>query len=918
MASARNSQISQTILLLTIVLVLLVGKATFAIEQVDQSNLPAWAGGWTHVNPTAEGRAAMWQTFTPSRPNLTAVEINILTITPGRGDDTLTVEIAKDGDILATTECYVEDGFDGLLRFEFPQIVPLVPEEIYELMVRDTGTVRFGWKYASNTYERGSRYVNQQERPGTDWLFQTYSETEPAQTKYSGGTGEPNDPYQIATAEDLMLLGESPEDYDKHFIMTADIDLDPNLPGREVFDRAVIASDPTNSDPEAFDGNSFSGCFDGQGYVIRNLNIQGEDYISLFGSLNPEAKISNLGMEVVNISGRFNVGGLVGENYGSISSSYVTGEVNGNRTVGGLVGQNTYGCISLCYNTSKVKGEYDYTGGLVGANSGNISSSYSTGRVDGVYYVGGLTGANSGIIIASYSTGSLRAGNNVGGLVGDNERGSIMVSYSTVEILANDNVGGLVGSNSGSISSSYSTGIVHGASDVGGLVGISIFEKYDPVSRIHSSIGVVTNCFWDTQTSGQDTSAGGTGLTTAEMQNINTFLNEGWDFVNETNNGNCDFWLFQEGTYPTLAVFWGIVPIEPQGAGIPEEPYLITNAKELLSIWYRPMAHYRLTEDIDLSGITRNLAIVPWLNGSFDGNDFCIRSIQIKGFNHLGVFGIIGLNTEVKNLRLEDVSIEGSGYQIGGLAGLNLGSLSSSYSIGMVTGEEHTGGLVGDNGGNITLCHSAGEVSGNLYIGGFVGDNALYSINGTDVFVASGIITNCYSTCMISGDKYVGGLVGSHWGESITASYSTGMVNGNEKIGGLVGDNFGNINMSYSNSAVSGEVYVGGLIGYHWGFRSINMSYSTGMVNGNNNIGGLIGLNIYNENVSSSFWDTETSDQITSGGGIGKTTAQMQTASTFINAGWDFVDETANGTDDIWWIDEGVDYPRLWWEADDN
>jgi hypothetical protein len=63
----------------------------------------------------------------------------------------------------------------------------------------------------------------------------------PAYAKYSGGTGEPNDPYQIATAGDLMLLGESLEDYNKNFILTADIDLDPNLPGRKVFDMAVIA-----------------------------------------------------------------------------------------------------------------------------------------------------------------------------------------------------------------------------------------------------------------------------------------------------------------------------------------------------------------------------------------------------------------------------------------------------------------------------------------------------------------------------------------------------------------------------------------------------------------------------------------------------------------------------------------------------
>jgi hypothetical protein len=47
---------------------------------------------------------------------------------------------------------------------------------------------------------------------------------------------------------------------------------------------------------------------------------------------------------------------------------------------------------------------------------------------------------------------------------------------------------------------------------------------------------------------------------------------------------------------------------------------------------------------------------------------------------------------------------------------------------------------------------------------------------------------------------------------------------------------------------------------------------------------------------------------------VGKTTAEMKTASTFLDAGWDFFGETANGTQDIWWIDEGKDYPRLWWE----
>ena len=79
-------------------------------------------------------------------------------------------------------------------------------------------------------------------------------------------------------------------------------------------------------------------------------------------------------------------------------------------------------------------------------------------------------------------------------------------------------------------------------------------------------------------------------------------------------------------------------------------------------------------------------------------------------------------------------------------------------------------------------------------------------------------------------------------------------------------------------------------------------------------VGGLVGLHESGE-VTYSIWDIQTSSQSTSAGGMGKTTTEMQTASTFLEAGWDFVDEIENGTDDIWWILEGQDYPRLWWEA---
>jgi parallel beta-helix repeat protein len=87
-----------------------------------------------------------------------------------------------------------------------------------------------------------------------------------------------------------------------------------------------------------------------------------------------------------------------------------------------------------------------------------------------------------------------------------------------------------------------------------------------------------------------------------------------------------------------------------------------------------------------------------------------------------------------------------------------------------------------------------------------------------------------------------------------------------------------------------------------------------------------VGINqLDNAIVSTCFWDVQNSGLINMCGSqgdeatgcdnrYGKTTAEMQTASTFLDAGWDFVGEMTNGPNDIWWIFEGRDYPRLWWE----
>jgi filamentous hemagglutinin family protein len=156
--------------------------------------------------------------------------------------------------------------------------------------------------------------------------------------------------------------------------------------------------------------------------------------------------------------------------------------------------------------------------------------------VSGNSQVGSLTGwSNHGTIINSYSTGIiLGGGENVGGLLGLNA-GTVINSYSTSAVTGQSNVGGLLGDNvNASVSNSYSTGAVTGFSaTVGGLIG-------------HNNNGTVSNSFWDKHTSGQTTSEGGTGLTTAKMTQAINFT--GFDFTSGS-----PIWSIQEGqSYPYL------------------------------------------------------------------------------------------------------------------------------------------------------------------------------------------------------------------------------------------------------------------------------------------------------------------------------------------------------------------------------
>ena len=606
--------------------------------------------------------------------------------------------------------------------------------------------------------------------------------TRPSKAQYGGGTGEPNNPYLIYTAEQMNAIGAEPSDWNKHFKLMADLDLSNFGTTFKIIGTAWV--------------KPFAGVFDGDGHAISNFECNAPDVYSvgLFGYVRGEnAQIKNLRLidPVIYAETEDDVGPLIGCIYiGTVTACSVeNGIVLGNENVGGLVGKNS--------------------------NRGSITKCYSTATVSGATGVGGLVGENFGKITNCYSTGSVSGNEKIGGLVGN-------------------------GYNPDSITNCYSTARVSGMKSVGGLVGTTNRAKWS---------------FWDIETSGQTDSGGGTGKTTAEMQTASTFIGY-W---------GCDpVWTIDEGAdYPRLA--WQNIPGElitkssyAEGSGTQEDPYLIYSAEQLNMIGLFPCdwdKHFKLMADIDLSEYTgTEFNIIGYrvgvlspdnepFKGVFDGNGRTISNFNYSSTEwelYIGIFGYTERAT-LENLYLIDPNINVErGTYVGSLVGW------SEY-------------------GTITACNvQGGNIWGASEVGGLVGNN-------------HGTISECASLTAVTGDSRIGGLVGYN--------------------------SYGGIGHCYSLSNVTGTTSVGGLVGTCGSQATIVHCYSAGSVQGTENVGGLLGSNGQGE-ILYCFWDIETSGQLDSAGGEGKTTAEMQTASTFI--GW--------GPYAVWIIAEGLDYPRLLWE----
>ncbi|MBU1115110.1 MAG: hypothetical protein KKE09_08250, partial [Bacteroidetes bacterium] len=228
---------------------------------------------------------------------------------------------------------------------------------------------------------------------------------------------------------------------------------------------------------------------------------------------------------------------------------------------------------------------------------------------------------------------------------------------------------------------------------------------------------------------------------------------------------------------------------------------------------------------------------------------------------------------------------------------------------------------IGNNSVNFTGSYNGqGHTISGIYIHRSAANIGLFGVtNGAT-------IENLGATSVdIAAYDHTGGLIGKAFNTTVRYCYTSGNVYGQGNgtdyayTGGLIGtiESSSNVSNCYSIANVSGPVRQWGGFTSHIVSSIVTDCYSAGVVaSGISGIGGFVG-SISSATVNDCFWDTEASTYPTSGAGIGKTTDQMKDYTTF--TGWDFIIETANGSNNYWDMDQLVTvnsgYPILSWQT---
>ena len=681
----------------------------------------------------------------------------------------------------------------------------------------------------------------------------------------------------------------------------------------------------------------------------------------LVGSNNSSGRIIH-SVATGPVSGENNdIGGLVGGNEGSISYSYATSSVSGNDNVGGLVGFHAgSNSISNNYATGSVLGRGSRVGGLVGDNEGTVGNSYATGSVWGgttETNVGGLVGVNIGTISNSFATGSVKGNDDVGGLVGVNSGGNVSRSYyargpnnnlgeprsieqmrcptmaSVVDSVPCMNVVTYNGWDTDVWNFSSETELPQLKNNpnpdlnrkpyIGGLGERTV--------RVAPETGNTTLAFEAVDAA----SAGVNATLTWSLSGLPPAL-KGFAYFDSVNgmtataSGSSARLTIMPGAWGTEGTFFDVVLMNSVSGDsdrvrvrvVEAQPPVIVGLEgNVLNQDVRESASTALltfTADVTVPGDHSRLewrflvdgdpmmsigsfakfvgpleaasqgtsvSVLLTRSGNYDVGSFVLRVTDPAGPSSTFTVNIVpvcvGNGEDLMDRQGDRNGSRDSPYQIWARCQLQDmdSNLSAHYVLAADIDASPTGTWNNGTGfepiGSVNDPFSGSFVNSNDYvITGLTIDRpeisnvGMFSVLEKGATIRGVILVDARTT----GNRYVGSLVGHSVG-TIEDSSATGSVSARAYIGGLVGRNLGTISGSFVTGSVLGQKYTGGLVGRNLG--TISNSYATGSVKGTIQFGGLLTIHIgglagYNGGtISNSYATGSVSGQSYTGGLVG-------------------------------------------------
>jgi hypothetical protein len=489
-------------------------------------------------------------------------------------------------------------------------------------------------------------------------------------------------------------------------------------------------------------------------------------------------------------------------------------------------------------------------GGIIGW--GSVKNCFSTGYIQSTMSNTGLDGAGglvgTGSVENCYSNATVNSFTFGGGLVGNS--GLILNSYANGTVSGRI-AGGLAGISSYLIMNSYSRGSVNGSYKSGGLAGASA-----------SSSSLILNCYAAGKVTGAELVG---GLTGDSSYVYNSYWNI--DSVDHATNTTGKAKTTMELKNPLLYVN------APWDSSIWSMDDMINDGYPYLS-WQNPNGDHLPAQHI----------VAP---ASGDGSSY--HPFQIATLENL--YWLTSNPTIWSKCFIQTANINASETR-------NLGDGEGWVPIGIGNSSLAFHGNYNGNGHTID----------SLYVNRPEDINqGLFGYADVACVIDSLGVTNAE----ITGSSSVGGISGASGPLGYIGNcFSTGEIKAQEGgVGGLVGaTSYGRISNCYSKAKVEGKSYTGGLIGVTIS-STISYCYAAGTVTGDSSVGGLVGVPTFfpRSQISFSFWDTVTSGQSQSEGGVGKSTNEMKTTAVYSDVGWDPA---------FWFMDSAINdgYPYLSWQ----